>query len=136
MFLVDWFYGVLASLGLWQEVKILFLGIDNAGKTSLLHELKNEFIWKTSIDGYTMLLPYRNYENHPTQHPTSELLSIGKMKFQIFDLGGHQIVRHFWKVYSAKVLFAVVKREARMRYLKPVPQFWSSIKTLCNFDQI
>jgi len=131
MFLFDWFYGILASLGLWQkEAKILFLGLDNAGKTTLLHMLKDEVGFITSTlslqliyvllrkfvilvieDALISLLVLQRLVQHqPTQHPTSEELSIGKINFKAFDLGGHQIARRVWKDYYAKVHILILTR--------------------------
>jgi GTP-binding protein SAR1 len=88
MFIVNWAYKAASYLGLWsKDAKILFLGLDNAGKTTMLHMLKEG---KLS-------------SHQPTFHPNSSELQIGALRIQAHDLGGHKSARRLWNDYMTGV---------------------------------
>jgi len=88
---------LLDSLGLGggKEGTLLLLGLDNAGKTTLLHRLRT---------GDVKHFP-------PTDRPyQSDKFSFQGLTFQAWDLGGHEAVRHIWEDYVCEcsaVLFLV-----------------------------
>eukprot|EP00013_Stygamoeba_regulata_P016323 CAMPEP_0177674990 /NCGR_PEP_ID=MMETSP0447-20121125/26919_1 /TAXON_ID=0 /ORGANISM="Stygamoeba regulata, Strain BSH-02190019" /LENGTH=147 /DNA_ID=CAMNT_0019183261 /DNA_START=164 /DNA_END=607 /DNA_ORIENTATION=+ len=84
MFLVDWMYSLLYYLGLYSKTAtLLLLGLDNAGKTTLLHKLKCGSI--------------RSFA--PTQRAQLEEVEFGNLTLRTWDLGGHEQVRTLWKEY-------------------------------------
>jgi len=68
-----------------KEVRILILGLDNAGKTTILYKLQNE----SDEDIQTI----------PTIGFNVETLSYKNIKFQVWDLGGQTSIRPYWRCY-------------------------------------
>jgi len=82
--IINFFWSILQTLGLTNiKANVVFLGLDNAGKTTLLHVLKNNHL-KQPV---------------PTFHPTNEELIIEGITFQTWDLGGHETARKVWRDY-------------------------------------
>ena len=72
---------LLFTLGLQnKKATIVLVGLDNAGKTTLLHRLAS---------GGLSSFP-------PTEKPHADRFALGGVSFRAWDLGGHDSVRHLW----------------------------------------
>jgi small GTP-binding protein len=91
--------GVISSISAWiagkKDVRVLILGLDSAGKTTLLY--------------YLSLRP-RETKIVPTIAFNIETVEIGKLRLQIWDMGGQRDLRPYWRLYfpnSDGIVFVV-----------------------------
>ena len=70
-------------LGWKTEVRVLVLGLDNAGKTTILYQLKMGEVVSTI----------------PTIGFNVETVTYGNLTFQVWDLGGQSSIRPYWRCY-------------------------------------
>mmetsp|Transcript_47803 Transcript_47803/g.117118 ORF Transcript_47803/g.117118 Transcript_47803/m.117118 type:complete len:183 (-) Transcript_47803:15-563(-) len=66
-----------------QEVRILILGLDGAGKTTILYKLQcGEVVTTIPTIGFNV-----------------ETVTYNNVKFQVWDLGGQTSIRPYWRCY-------------------------------------
>ena len=110
---------VLGYLGLYnKKANIVFLGLDNAGKSALLHVLKTDRVTQT----------------RPTIHPHSEELKMGNLVLNTYDLGGHETARKIWKDYFPAVnaiLFLVDSVD-----VKRFPEAYKELKDILETPEL
>lgn len=74
---------LLATLFSDKEARILVLGLDNAGKTTILYRLQVGEVVSTI----------------PTIGFNVETVQYNNIKFQVWDLGGQTSIRPYWRCY-------------------------------------
>merc|ERR1711934_430059 len=86
-------FAAAAAMGFWfskflqlfgeKEARILVLGLDNAGKTTILYRLQVGEVVSTI----------------PTIGSNVETVQYKNIKFQVWDLGGQTSIRPYWRCY-------------------------------------
>eukprot|EP00906_Rhabdomonas_costata_P022987 RCo033101 len=88
------FSSLLGRLFGGKEVRILILGLDNAGKTTILYKLQVGEVVSTI----------------PTIGFNVETIKYNNIKFQVWDLGGQTSIRPYWRCYYSNtdaIIFVV-----------------------------
>ncbi|CAG5105913.1 unnamed protein product [Oikopleura dioica] len=79
----NFFSNIFNSLFGQKELRILILGLDGAGKTTILYRLQvGEVVTTIPTIGFNV-----------------ETVSYKNLKFQVWDLGGQTSIRPYWRCY-------------------------------------
>ncbi|KAJ3330291.1 ADP-ribosylation factor protein 3 [Blyttiomyces sp. JEL0837] len=101
--MIDTFFSLLRKLRRSQdrELRFLLLGLDNAGKTSILKRLASEDITEVK----------------PTQGFNIKSVQQDGFKMNVWDIGGQKAIRPYWRNYfdSTDVLIYVIDSSDRRR---------------------
>ena len=77
------FSKVFSSLFGSEQIRLIIIGLDNAGKTTILYRLHKDEVVQTV----------------PTVGFNVESVSYKNLKFQVWDLGGQTSLRPYWRWY-------------------------------------
>jgi len=88
-----------------KEARILLLGLDNAGKTTILKQLASEDITTVSILEQMRLCFPNNRCTNPQVTPIAgfniKSVAADGFKLNVWDIGGQWKIRPYWKNYFA-----------------------------------
>eukprot|EP00919_Chromeraceae_sp_WS-2016_P000639 GHVR01001614.1.p1 GENE.GHVR01001614.1~~GHVR01001614.1.p1 ORF type:complete len:181 (+),score=31.79 GHVR01001614.1:66-608(+) len=79
----SFFSSVFERLFGQKEVRILIIGLDNAGKTTILYRMQ--------VDEVVQAVPTIGFN--------VETVQFKNIKFQVWDLGGQTSIRPYWRCY-------------------------------------
>lgn len=117
MFLLRWMRAALQWFNLLDKSgKLIILGLDNAGKTTLLGELQNNQLLLTV----------------PTERPQQGSIKIGNVMFKTYDLGGHLAARKLWKDYLVGIsgVLYMVDAADLSRLAEAKEELWRLLQTM------
>ncbi|KAK8818089.1 hypothetical protein AV274_6174 [Blastocystis sp. ATCC 50177/Nand II] len=81
-------FSVLQFFGLYtKEAVIAVIGLDNAGKTTMLYRIQNDKVIQMS----------------PSLHVNEETFTYGGVTFKAYDIGGQESFRLLWKRFLGEV---------------------------------
>lgn len=105
--------GIYATLTRQEEYSVLILGLDNAGKTTLLEQMRHRYP-KT---GKGSMKDLRDQTSLPTVGQNMGRVPVGKVLLKLWDLGGQESLRSLWESYydDAHAVVFVVDSTDRAR---------------------
>ncbi len=100
-------------LGFKNSVTIVMLGLDKAGKTTILNYLRS------GDPGVTI----------PTMGANYERFSVRNLELKVWDLGGQKAFRKMWVEYAerADAIIFVIDAADRSRFLEAKQEFWKVV---------